>query len=149
MKNNITRFIQALPDGTEVIIEASGKSMSPTIRRGEYVGVIRNSVDLVRPGEVVAFVIPGTGGTMVVHRVVLRQLYRGGGIILVTRGDANSTRDPWVIDENNFLGKAVWVKRGGRRRKLASYKQSRFQVLADKLIDVSRALLTRFVVKCG
>lgn len=147
MRGTTVRFIQALPDGTEVTVEALGKSMSPTIRRGEHVGVVRCSIGLVCPGDVIALVIPGTG-TMAIHRVVMRRLYRGRSI-LVTRGDANSRRDPGVVDENNFLGKAVWVKRGKRRCRLASHQQSGFQVFADKLIDVSRTLLARFVVERG
>lgn len=147
MKNSITRFIQALPDESEVTIEASGKSMSPAIGCDEHVGVLRCSIDLVHPGEVVAFVVPGTG-TMVIHRVVVRRLHRGR-VVLITHGDANNTRDLWIVDENNFLGKAVWVKRGKRRLKLTSHQQSRFQVLADKLANVSHALLAWFVVEPG
>ena len=140
----VASFIRKLPVGFDFIVTTMGNSMMPTIRRGDTVLLKRARIEMARVGSVVAFMQPRTS-FLVAHRVVKRKTV-DGSVRLQTKGDANSDCDPWAVDENNFLGKAVWVKRGGLRLKLASYQQSRLQVLADKLVDVFGTLIGRFVV---
>lgn len=146
-KRRLANFMKRIPSGFEFSVTATGNSMHPTILEGERVGVLRCPIDLVRLGDIVAFTMPRTG-SMVIHRVV-KFRPQGDKRVLETCGNANNVRDPWRVDENNFLGKAVWVKRGKRRLKLASHQQPRLQVLADKLVDVFRTLLARLIVERG
>jgi signal peptidase len=70
-------------------------SMRPTIRPGSVVVVRRIRLQDVRPGDVVAFQAPIPGHPTVTHRIT--EVVRGGDRPLVhTKGDANSSADPWV-----------------------------------------------------
>lgn len=143
----LAAFIKHLPPGFVFLVTATGKSMEPTMRSGDVVQVKRARIETVRLGTVVALIQPRSS-FLVLHRAVGR-VVNGRSVKLQTKGDANSMLDPWRVDKNNFLGKAVWIMRGKRRVKLTSYQQSRFQILADKLIDIPRTFLAWFVVERG
>lgn len=90
-------------------------SMAPTIAPGS-VAIVR-PIDLadLRAGDVIAFQAPIDGRPTVTHRVV--EIERGGPRPLVrTKGDANSSPDPWKVVLGPGPGWRVWhvVPEAGR-----------------------------------
>jgi len=69
-------------------------SMRPTFAPGDVVVVRPEPLSAVRVGQVISYSIPIGDHHVESHRVV--RIVRGGANpIVVTRGDANATADPW------------------------------------------------------
>ena len=85
------------PGGYVVV---AGTSMEPLYRTGDL--VITRRADSYRPGDVVAFGIPGSGAT-VIHRIVGGDAEAG----YVLRGDNKPHDDLWRPTPDDVLGKAV------------------------------------------
>jgi signal peptidase len=76
--------------GYYVAVVATG-SMRPTIEPGDLVVIAPVSPEDLRPGMIVAYV--GYDDSLVVHRLIeVRET--PGGMVIVTRGDANPAPDP-------------------------------------------------------
>ncbi|MFO7650117.1 MAG: SynChlorMet cassette protein ScmC [bacterium] len=109
--------VDALTADDSLRVVCTGASMFPTLDEPDLLEV--RPCRRVRPGDVVCFVSPETGKT-VVHRVVSvsrRSPAAGpprGGIR--TRGDNNREDDPWVLPADSITGRVVAAQRGGRRR---------------------------------
>jgi len=75
-------------------------SMAPAVPAGSLTLTTRLAVSDVRPGQVVAF-RPPPGYTQDDDRLVLHRIVTTtstpGGVQTVTRGDANTGRDPWTL----------------------------------------------------
>ncbi|HSA96512.1 MAG TPA: S24/S26 family peptidase [Acidobacteriota bacterium] len=122
-----------LEKGKPFRFEARGESMHPAVRDGDVLTVEPLAGRSPRPGEIVAFVHPETGGVRV-HRVVRLEPGR-----FVLKGDNALGADPAVGPEA-ILGRVVGLERGGRRRRL------RPAVLAAARARLSRsAWFTRLV----
>jgi hypothetical protein len=52
-------------------------------------------------------------GRIITHRVVEKEISGTGQVLLTTRGDANSSTDIHRVDEENLIGKLVWVSGEG------------------------------------
>jgi signal peptidase I len=85
-----------------------GESMRPLLRPGDRIRFVPCRVEEVRRGDVIIFTPPGQE-ERVVHRVVST---RPGAIL--TKGDANPYRDAWELRQEDIVGRAVSLERGGR-----------------------------------
>jgi len=90
-------------------LAAFGYSMLPTLWPGEVLTIQAQSLEQVRPCEVVLF---SREGRFFIHRVV-RKIEMGMETRLITRGDALPSVDA-TVQPIEFLGKIVSVRRGGR-----------------------------------
>jgi signal peptidase len=79
-------------------------SMEPTFAPGDVVVVTREPVRDVRAGQIITYAIPISDRHVETHRIV-RVVRGGANPIVVTKGDANETADPWQAELN---GGAVW-----------------------------------------
>lgn len=79
-------------------------SMRPSYPPGSVVVVVPTPVSQVREGDVITYAIPVDDHHIVTHRVV--EVVRPG--VVKTRGDANSTADPWVAQ---LQGTTAWTVR--------------------------------------
>lgn len=82
----------------EPAIVMSG-SMEPVFQTGSVVLVDRKANEDVSVGDTIAFKV---GSAYVTHRIIEK---RENGYI--TKGDANSSADPWLIGEKEVKGKVV------------------------------------------
>ncbi|NPV05521.1 MAG: signal peptidase I [Syntrophaceae bacterium] len=82
--------------------------MRPLFRPGDRIVFVLCRVEELRRGDVIIFTPPG-GEERVVHRVV--SIDRHG---VRTRGDANPHADPWDVRQEELVGRAVAIERGGR-----------------------------------
>jgi signal peptidase I len=71
-------------------------SMSPEIPVGALVVAVPASAEDLSPGDVVIFQRPDQAGTKVVHRIHAVE-QRASGRVFITKGDANTTPDPWEV----------------------------------------------------
>jgi ribosomal protein S18 acetylase RimI-like enzyme len=97
--------------GVPLRTSVRGFSMSPFIRDRDVLTIAPLDSRDPRPGEVIAFTLPGSG-RLAVHRVVAR---RGAGWLV--RGD-NCPEADGVITRDEMLGRVVRVERGGREVRL-------------------------------
>jgi signal peptidase len=82
-------------------------SMRPTFGAGDIIFVTPEPLRDVRVGQVITYRIPIADHHVESHRVV-RMLKRGDDPILITKGDANRSADPWTAE---LHGNVVWVER--------------------------------------
>lgn len=90
-------------------------SMRPAFASGDVVIVTPEPLRDVRAGQVITYAIPVGDHHVETHRVV-RVLRGGDHPVVITKGDANATRDPWKAQ---LSGTTVWRYRfriplGGR-----------------------------------
>lgn len=84
----------------------SGVSMQPALKPGDLIEIA--SVASVRPGDVIVFWPPGTEDR-VVHRAI-----RVDCLGIRTRGDNSLEPDPWVLREQDILGRVARVRGSAR-----------------------------------
>jgi len=87
-----------------------GPSMNPLLVDGDGLHIIPYKDGVVKKGDVVVFVPPGSD-MKVVHRVVSCS---DAGIR--TRGDNGRYVDPWFLTPNDILGRVSYIQRRNRRR---------------------------------
>jgi hypothetical protein len=85
-----------------------GESMRPLFQPGDRIYYASCRIEKVRKGDVIIF-LPLGQKERVVHRVVST-----GPDGIRTKGDANSYRDTWGLKQEDIVGRAVSVERGGR-----------------------------------
>lgn len=85
-----------------------GESMSPLFRPGDRILFDPCLIEDLRRGDVIIFNAPGQE-ERVVHRVVST-----GPAGVRTKGDANLSSDSWAIRQQDIIGRAVSVERGGK-----------------------------------
>ena len=88
-----------------------GNSMSGTFQQGDILLVSPASMDVARPGDVIAFSERRLDRTVIVHRV--RSRTAGG---LVTQGDSRLTGDAELVYADNLIGRVCFVQRNGNLR---------------------------------
>ena len=104
----LTELLRAvLAKGRPFRFRAVGWSMSPFLKDGDIITVAPLAGRRPRPGEVVAFLHPGTGKAAV-HRIVRRK----DGFYSV-RGD-NTDAPDGLLRADRILGVVTRVERGGR-----------------------------------
>jgi signal peptidase I len=82
-------------------------SMSPRLPTGSLALAVPASQRSIRVGDVIVFNIPIGDHHQTAHRVV-RVVEGGSKPVLVTKGDANKTADPWRL---KLSGNSVWTVR--------------------------------------
>lgn len=82
-------------------------SMSPRLPTGSVAFAMPASQRSIRVGDVIVFNIPIGDHHQTAHRVV-RVLDGGRKPVLVTKGDANKTADPWRL---KLSGDSAWIVR--------------------------------------
>jgi len=85
-----------------------GESMRPLFRPGDRIHFAPCRIEEVRQGDVIIFTTPGQV-ERIIHRVVST-----GPDGLRTKGDANPCRDTGNLRQEDIIGRAVSVERGGR-----------------------------------
>lgn len=81
-----------------------GESMLPTIQEGKVVIIYKTKK--VKEGDIVAFSV---NGVYVLHRIV--EITTDGKVFFYhTQGDNNKIRDPYVLYQENILGKLLFYK---------------------------------------
>ena len=83
-------------------------SMAPEYPTGSAVVVTPEPVSALRVDQVVVYHIPVLDHHLVMHRVVNVRA-AGARPVITTRGDANSTADPWRA---RLSADTVWIARG-------------------------------------
>lgn len=81
-------------------------SMSPEINAGDFI-VVRGQDDY-EEGDVITF-FDERSGVYVTHRIAEK---RADGSGFVTKGDANSSPDPYIVASDDIVGEVVAVARG-------------------------------------
>ena len=79
-------------------------SMRPTLNPGDVAILMSESVNDLKPGQIVAFHPPGEKNLTVTHRVFTLHRIRDG-VVIQTKGDANNTVDRWRA---RIVGRDVW-----------------------------------------
>lgn len=121
--------------------------MRPTIRSGEQVRVQRVLLSCVSRRQMAVYFSP-VHRTLVIHRIIKINHF-GKQITFQTKGDAVVRPDPWIVEEEDFIGIATEVKRGGRWIPLGRKKQFFPQISAYKFFDVLFTLFRRKEVCLG
>jgi len=85
-------------------VEVYSGSMVPTLRVGSIAFDRPVAGRSVRVGDVITFQDPYTKGRLVTHRVI-RIFHTNHGLAYRTKGDANTTRDPWTIALPDRVGR--------------------------------------------
>ena len=88
--------VVAVASGSFQVRPVLSGSMRPELPVGGVVVTRRVPVADVHPGEVIVFREPDGSQNLVVHRI-LSETPGPTGAVLRTKGDANSTPDPWLI----------------------------------------------------
>jgi signal peptidase I len=83
--------------------------MHPTVKAGDLLFLKSPGKFTPVRGDVIVFLLPGTK-ECIIHRIV--GVSRAG---LRTRGDNNSSADPWIVQSPWIIGKVIGVERQARR----------------------------------
>jgi len=122
--------------GGPFFVGHEGASMAPFLSERDLLEIDADAAGSVGPGDVVAFVEPGST-TLVIHRVI--ELRQGG---LLTIGDANARRDPWLVPRDAVVGRVAAVWRGSRRRRILGGRRGRLAAAAARLTRTARRALS-------
>jgi len=81
-------------------------SMAPEFKSGDMVFVKVKKADKIEKGDIITFNPSSGGDAYLTHRVVEKLPdYKGTGVTCFrTKGDANDSEDPFVIDEDRVIG---------------------------------------------
>ena len=90
-------------------------SMEPTIPVGALILTQDVQIDTLELDDVVSFFSKEAymNGRIITHRVVAKEISGTGQVFLTTRGDANSSTDIHRVDQENLIGKVVWISEEG------------------------------------
>jgi signal peptidase I len=82
-------------------------SMQPTIGTGDVVVARQTSPMDVRVGDIVTFRDPLNDARLITHRV--REMHVQGGLVMfVTKGDANTGTEQWVVPKDGTIGRVAF-----------------------------------------
>ncbi len=86
-------------------------SMEPTISVGSLILTKDVPIDTVEMDDIVSFFSKEAymEGRVITHRVIAKETSGTGQVLLTTRGDANSSTDIHSVDEENIIGKVIWI----------------------------------------
>jgi SOS-response transcriptional repressor LexA len=96
-------------------LSVKGTSMQPFLFNGDSVLVRPCSPGELKPGDIVAVALAGTGGMICVHRLVRKSTERRTHADLIIKGDDISRIEKVRIDSKSRLfGKVVRIVRGDK-----------------------------------
>ncbi len=105
-----------LASGHRLLVVQSG-SMTPAINPGDLVVTTTVSPTDVSLGDVVTFRDSTRSGKLVTHRVVTARP-RNGGVVFLTRGDANTGTERWSVRAQEKVAR-LWFRIPDAGRALA------------------------------
>ncbi len=106
-------FIDLLRDGHRIRSPARAESMSPFIRRGDFLTVKPITFAEAQIGDIVAYRRDETDSVLTTHRVIQKGR-DGEGPYLITKGDRSRFRDLTIKCPTEVYGKIVSLARNGR-----------------------------------
>ncbi|MFB3068203.1 MAG: signal peptidase I, partial [Acidobacteriota bacterium] len=106
-------FINLLREGHVIRSLAVGKSMSPSIKKGELLIVKPIALEEAELGEIVAFRRDESQSVLTTHRVIQKGKENGRRYI-ITKGDRNPYRDFPLVSSQELLGKVTGIERNGQ-----------------------------------
>ncbi len=106
-------FIDLLRDGHRIRSPARAESMSPFIRRGDFLTVKPITFAEAQIGDIVAYRRDETDSVLTTHRVIQKGR-DGEGPYLITKGDRSRFRDLPIKCPTEVYGKIVSRERNGR-----------------------------------
>ena len=85
-------------------------SMEPTISTGAILLCKDTEIEKIEKGDIICYRSKAAEiyGSTVTHRVVAVQEDEAGTIYLETRGDANFSSDPHLVEDRDLIGKVTW-----------------------------------------
>jgi signal peptidase I len=110
--------------------------MTPFLQGGEILTIKKVPYKTLRKGDLIFFKSPD--GFPVIHRIIGKKQQEDDTYILITKGDAVSTIDE-LVRENDILGKVCRIERTGPERKR---KHVDMEMPAWKGINFSLALVS-------
>ena len=106
-------FIDLLREGYIIRSFAVGESMSPCIKKGDFLVVKPITLEEAGVGEIVAYRKDESHSVLTTHRVVHKG-NDGDRPYLMTKGDRNLYRDFPLVSPVDVLGKVVGIERKGQ-----------------------------------
>ena len=83
-------------------------SMEPAISRGSLVLVRAGLPDSYHANDIITFTVPGKSREYVTHRIVkVIPASAMEPVQFLTKGDANTNGDPWILSSGNIRGSVV------------------------------------------
>lgn len=105
--SRMKQFLSSFGEKDKFIIEAMSNSMWPVIAKGDRLVVQKIPFNKIKAGDIVAFSFKNLS-EIIIHRVAGKD--KKNKSKLLTKGDANYSRDKWVITKENYLGKVIEIK---------------------------------------
>jgi signal peptidase len=86
-------------------------SMVPAIPVGSMVVTERAGVTALHVGDILVFPKPTNASEVIVHRIVQLTTASDGSVLVHTRGDANSSADPWELKQaaQGVADRAIYI----------------------------------------
>lgn len=86
-------------------------SMVPTVPVGSLVVTEKVGVASLHVGDILVFPKPTNTSEVIVHRIVSLTTSASGSVQVRTKGDANTSQDPWVIEQGRggLADRAVYI----------------------------------------
>lgn len=88
-------------------------SMVPTFMGGERYLIEAAPFEAIREGDVIVVWWPAKGLNVVHRAISIKRAANGQAVAIVTKGDANQVRDPYLCTPENYVGRAVWPPNSG------------------------------------
>jgi signal peptidase len=118
-------------------------SMVPKLRIGSVAVDRPVAASSVRVGDVITFTDPYVPGRLVTHRVI-RIFHTATGAAYRTKGDANTSRDPWTIRLPDRVGRVQFsIPVAGYVLWYAHTREVRTALIALAAVLILAALLRR------
>jgi signal peptidase I len=83
------------------MIAVGSGSMSGTIEKGDAIIYQKYKGELLHEGDIIVFKIDNT---LIVHRIN-KKFFLGEEYVYMTKGDANSSVDNWIVESNMIVGR--------------------------------------------
>jgi signal peptidase len=124
----------------KLMIVMSG-SMKPAFDTGSLIVVKKINPEMLHPGDIITYRYGENEGRFITHRI-MEVVQKQEGIFFVTKGDANDTRDFFMVPEANVMGKvAVALPYLGY---IVGFPWFKTGVLVFLIISISLALIGEF-----
>jgi signal peptidase len=119
---------------TEAVLSGS---MVPTFSPGDAVLVTSEPAASVRVGQIISYHIPVGDHHVETHRIV-RILSRGAHPVVITKGDANSSADPWRA---KLTAPRVW-----RVRQVLPHLGTVIHVMRGRVLATATTLVAPMII---
>ena len=93
--------------GNDIMVITSD-SMFPALKQNDLIIVKPSSIDEINQGDIIAFDSHMHGVGIIAHRAI--DIYDDDGQIAIhTKGDNNPFLDPWVVHDEDLIGKVIQI----------------------------------------